>query len=73
MVLEKLIILRIDMEIDIERLKKDLIDYFGTCALFNPAAFINVREVETASDEELINIAIQNNFDLSYYEICKRR
>lgn len=61
------------MEIDIERLKNDLLDYFGTAALFNPSAFINVCEVENASAGELINIAIQNNFDLNYYEIGKRK
>lgn len=52
---------------DIERLRDDLIDYFGTAAMFNPVAYMNVSEVERATDEELIDIALQNGFDLSKY------
>lgn len=55
-------------KIDIETLRKDLIDYYGT-AMFtvSPLAMIEVTTVESASDEELIQIARNNNIDLSKY------
>lgn len=55
-------------EINIEKLRKDLIDYFGT-AMFNasPMAIINLSEVENANSDKLIQIAIKNNFALENY------
>ena len=57
------------MEINIDKLREDLIDYFGT-ALYNasPLAIIELSKVETASPQELINIALKNHFDLSEYQ-----
>lgn len=57
-------------EIDIERLRKDLIDYFGA-AMFNgsPQAMIELSEVEKASPSELVSIAINNGFDINDYII----
>ena len=54
--------------INIEKLRKDLIDYF-TDAMFmvSPVAIVDITNVETASDEELINIALSNRFDLKKY------
>jgi len=46
-----------------------LIDYFGTAMGSFPIAVMNINEVETATDRELIRIATQNGFDLSDYEI----
>ena len=62
------------MEIDIEKLRKDLIDYFGT-AMFNasPLAIIELTKVENASPQELINIALKNNFDLTEYETNNKK
>lgn len=59
-------------EIDIERLRKDLIDYFGI-AMFNglPQAIIELSRVENASPSELINIAQNNGFDINDYVIGK--
>lgn len=56
------------VEIDIEDLRKDLINYYGT-AIFNssPLAIIELSKVEQATDEELIQIAQNNNFDLNKY------
>ena len=56
-------------EIDYEKLKNDLIDYYGT-ASYNgfPMAIIELSNVENASYEELINIAIKNNFNLNNYK-----
>lgn len=62
------------IEINIEKLKQDLIDYFGT-AMFNasPLAMIELSKVENASDEKLIEIALNNNFDLSKYQTNSKR
>ena len=58
---------------DYERLRNDLIDYFGTAIGFNPAAIIELSMVESVSNDKLIDIAIKNGFDLSDYESQKRR
>ena len=49
-------------EINIEKLRKDLIDYFGT-AMFNasPMAIMNLTEVENANSDKLIQIALKIN------------
>ena len=55
-------------EIDIETLRKDLIDYFGA-AIFTspPLAIIEISKIENAQPEELIQIARNNNIDLNKY------
>ena len=58
------------LELDYSKLRSDLIDYFGT-AMFNasPLAMIELSKVENATPEELIKIALNNNFDLSEYQL----
>lgn len=58
-----------EIYIDGDKLKKDLVDYFGT-AMFNasPLAMFEVEKVQHASGEKLIEIALENGFDLSKYE-----
>ena len=55
-------------EIDVERLRKDLLDYYGT-AMYNasPLAIIELSKIERASEDELIQIAINNNINLNEY------
>lgn len=53
--------------IDYEKLRKDLIDYFGTAMSFNPMAIMDLSRVESASDDELVEIARKCNFDLNKY------
>lgn len=61
------------MSIDIEQLREDLLDYFGTAAFGPfPSAIIDYGDVENASPEELIVIARQNGFDLRKYEVLER-
>ena len=60
------------MEIDIEKLKNDLINYFGTLISFNSFAYMNLIEVENADFKRLIEIAVSNNFDLEDYIVSKR-
>lgn len=56
------------MEINVEKLRNDLIDYFGA-ALFNgnSMAIVDLSKIEQANDYELIEIAIQNGFNLNNY------
>ena len=56
--------------IDYEKLRRDLIDYFGS-AMFSglSIAIMDLNRVENASYEELIEIALKNNFDLRDYQI----
>ena len=63
------ICINIDVDnIDIKKLRKDLIDYF-TSAMFmvSKVAIVDLTEVENANDEELISIALDNKFDLKKY------
>ena len=62
------------MEIDIERLRRDLIDYYGTAMMCGFGMLsINVGFIERASDEALIQIAIKDGFDLNDYVISYGR
>ena len=57
------------MKINIEKLREDLINYFGTAMFYNPTAMMNLEKVKKASEEELIKIALDNKFDLERYQI----
>ena len=59
--------------IDIESLRKDLIDYF-TSAMFlvSPVALVDLSKVERATDIEVVQIAIDNKFDLERYISYRR-
>ena len=61
------------MNIDIEKLREDLINYFGTALFYNKRAMLDLIKVEKASDDEIIHIAIKNGFDLAKYQITYRR
>ena len=56
------------MELDTNKLRKDLIDYYGT-AMNNgfPMAVIDLSKAETASEQELIRMAEEEDIDLSRY------
>ena len=58
------------MNIDVEKIREDLMDYYGT-AMFNasPLAMIELTKIEKATDKEIIQIAIDNKFDLNEYVI----
>lgn len=59
--------------IDYEKLRSDLIDYFGTAMTSGfGVAIIDLSRVERASENELINIALQCGFDLNDYVILSR-
>ena len=57
------------MDIDVSRLRDDLEDYYGT-AMFSgmPMAVIELSQAETASPQELVDMAQRAGFDLGRYE-----
>ncbi len=55
------------MEIDYERLREDLLDYFGTALQTEPFALVDMFRVEFAEDDELLYIARKNNFNVNDY------
>lgn len=60
------------MLIDVDALREDLKDYYGTAMQFNPVAMMDLVKVENASDEEIVNIAINNGINIYDYEIKHR-
>lgn len=58
--------------IDVEKLREDLISYFGTAMYYNPAAMFDLEKVRKADEEELIKIALNKKFDLERYRVKKR-
>ena len=58
-----------EMTIDIEKLRNDLINYFGSAMVYYPQTVIELSNVQSASASELVNIAIKNGFNLKDYEI----
>ena len=61
-----------DYEIDIESLRRDLMDYYGT-AMFGVSGFavMDLVNTERASDREIIEIALKNGIDLAKYVVDK--
>ena len=56
--------------IDIERLRNDLMNYYlGAAFMVNPAAMMDVQRVKNATDEELIKIAIREKVNIANYAI----
>ena len=62
-----------EITIDIDELRNDLINYFGSAMQYNQVAMIELIKVEQASDNEIVNIAIKNGFNLYDYEIKGKR
>lgn len=59
-----------EYEIDVNRLRRDMKDYYGT-AMFNgfPMAVMDLSKVERMSDRELVELAQKNGVDLRKYII----
>ena len=55
------------MNFDFEKLRRNLIDYFGTAMSFHPMALMNISKIERATNEQLIEIALNNGFNLDDY------
>ena len=61
-----------NITIDIDRLRNDLINYFGTAKELYDVTTIDLINIETASDEKVVEIALENNFNLYNDEIKGR-
>ncbi len=59
------------MDIDFLSLKKDLEDYYGTAINSNSFAMADLVNLDNLTEEELVNLAINNGFDLDNYIIKK--
>lgn len=59
-----------EITIDIDRLRSDLVDYFGTGAFSGmPAMMMEVIDIQRMSDEEVAQKAIEMGIDLFQYQI----
>jgi hypothetical protein len=58
-----------EITIDIEALRRDLMNYFGSATPMFPQAYMDVIEVQNASANELVQIALRNGFRLEDYQI----
>ncbi len=57
------------MNIDIEKLRQDLIDYFSTAINPFDADLKGVEEIEDLSSDKLIELATSSGFNLELYKI----
>ena len=51
------------MTVDVEKLRQALMDYFGTSTL--PFKYIAVARVESATPEDVVELALDEGFDLA--------
>lgn len=59
-------------DIDVNKLRKDLTDYYGTAAFSGfPMAIMDTARMSSASKEDLIREAAKNGFDLNKYKTNK--
>lgn len=57
-----------EKEIDIEKIRKYLIDYYGTAMLnASPAAMMDLIEVENTTDELVLKLALDNKLNLDKF------
>ena len=60
------------MIIDFDDLRHDLINYFGVSTLTGfPNAYVDIENIKTADDKELLKTAIDNGFDLKSYRVVE--
>ena len=58
------------MTIDIDELRRDLMDYYGSATQSGfPMAVVELSEVENASAYKLIELARRAGFDLADYSV----
>lgn len=59
-----------EITIDIDRLRRDLEDYYGTGAFSGmPAMMMEVFDIQRMSDEEVVRKAQREGFDLFKYQL----
>ena len=58
------------MNYDMERIRKDLLDYFGTAMMSGfSIAMVDVLTIERSSDAELLKIAEKAGIDIRRYRL----
>ena len=62
-----------EITIDVDALRNDLIDYYGSATPYYPIATADLVKAETASDKEVVEMALKNGFNLYDYEINNKR
>lgn len=56
-------------DIDIEKLRQYLINYYGTAMINSfPTAMTDLLEVENASNEKVLSLALKNNINLNNFK-----
>lgn len=58
-----------DITIDVDKLRDDLRDYYGSAVGSSPFAMGDVISVDSMSDEDVVCKAVENGFNLYNYEI----
>ena len=58
-----------EIVIDVDRLREDLIDYFGAATPINQLAYADIIAIENASDRQIVQIAQANGIDLEKYVV----
>ena len=54
--------------IDIEKLRQFIIDYYGTAMINSfPTAMTDLLEVENASNEKVLSLALKNSINLNNF------
>ena len=61
-----------EITIDVDELRQDLKDFYGSAMQYNPAAVMDLIKVEQASYNEIVRIAQDNHINLFDYEIKDR-
>ena len=55
-------------DIDIEKLRQYLINYYGIAMINSfPTAMMDLSEVENASNEKVLSLALKNNINLNNF------
>lgn len=58
-----------NIKIDVDNLRDDLRDYYGSAVGCNPTAMADVTKVNSLSDEDVVRKAVENGFNLYDYEV----
>lgn len=57
------------MELDVSKLRDDLVEYYGTAMCGGlPMAVLELSQAQSASPQELVELALREGFDLGRYE-----
>lgn len=54
-------------DIDLDSLRSDLMDHYGTATSFFPVAYADVAEVQSASAQKLVDMAEDAGIDVTRY------